>query len=601
MSHEQTIKLWLPAGLVTIACFAIYGFSIVDGVFQYDDLHAIVGNSSLHSLAHIPSYFTDPGTFSSLTFGGMFRPLVLVSYALTHAISGENPAAYHLGNVVIHATVGVLVASLLLRLGAGRLAAVVAGVWFIAHPVHAEVATYVSSRSESMCTLFMLLCVHLWIGGAGDRVRDWRLPVALLAFALALLSKSVGIVLPGLLLAHDVVRGQTPWKDTGWWRTAAWRHGPFWLLTALYLLLVSDSLGSALLADPVRGMAAQVYTQTKSLVYYLCLLVIPRGLSVEHAFRVSESLADGAVLASAGVLLSVGLVTVWCARSRSTPRSIGISLPDVFWLAWMPIVLLPTLIVPLNVLVNEHRLYPVTIAAAVLLLRVMGGMTPSWGLSVLAGITICFGVMSYQRAQVWGDALTLWSDARDKAPTMPRPYLFVGDGHFQAGRYDEALLAYAQAEQVQPEHLTPGDRLALHNNRGATLLALGRRAEARRSYAKALRIMPDYAPTVQALAALQALEGMATRNSAADDLGRRGLAAMVSGDLAVAEEALRASLQVQPEDRIHLALGLVLERRGKLPEAAQLYRELLASANSPAVLVSAHRRLAGLGEGELAP
>ena len=126
MSHEQTIKLWLPAGLVTIACFAIYGFSIVDGVFQYDDLHAIVGNSSLHSLAHIPSYFTDPGTFSSLTFGGMFRPLVLVSYALTHAISGENPAAYHLGNVVIHATVGVLVASLLLRLGAGRLAAVVA-------------------------------------------------------------------------------------------------------------------------------------------------------------------------------------------------------------------------------------------------------------------------------------------------------------------------------------------------------------------------------------------------------------------------------------------------------------------------------------------
>ncbi|MDA0337322.1 MAG: tetratricopeptide repeat protein, partial [bacterium] len=366
-------------------------------------------------------------------------------------------------------------------------------------------------------------------------------------------------------------------------------------------------------ADPVRGMAAQIYTQTKSLVYYLRLLIIPRGLSVEHAFRVSDSLGDGAVLAAAGALLSAGLVIAWSVRSRargrsssrSSARSLGrpsvVSLPDIFWLAWMPLVLLPTLIVPLNVLVNEHRLYPVTIAAAVLLLRVMGRVQPSWGLSALAGITICFAVMSFQRAQVWGDALTLWSDARDKGPTMPRPYLFVGDSHFQAGRYDEALLAYALAEHVQPDHLTPGDRLALHNNRGATLLALGRTAEAGRSYAEALRIMPDYAPTVQALAALQALARTATRNSTAHDLGRRGLAAMVSGDLAVAEETLSASLQVQQDDRIHLALGLVLERRGKLPEAAQLYRELLESANSSAVLVSAHRRLAGLGEGELAP
>ena len=177
---------------------------------------------------------------------------------------------------------------------------------------------------------------------------------------------------------------------------------------------------------------------------------------------------------------------------------------------------------------------------------------------------------------------------------MPRPYLFVGDGHFNAGRYDEALASYAEAEGVQPEHLTPGGRLALHNNRGAALLALGRTEEARHSYAAALRIVPDYAPSVEALAGLQVLTNAAARNTAAERLTRRGLAAMVSGEMALAEEALLASLDAQETDRTRLALGLVLERRQKWQEAAQLYRGLIETATSSAAVATARQRLANL-------
>jgi len=51
----MTFRLWLPAVWVAIGAFIIYGHSIVVGVFQYDDLHSIVGNQRLQSLAQVPS------------------------------------------------------------------------------------------------------------------------------------------------------------------------------------------------------------------------------------------------------------------------------------------------------------------------------------------------------------------------------------------------------------------------------------------------------------------------------------------------------------------------------------------------------------------
>ena len=79
------------------------------------------------------------------------------------------------------------------------------------------------------------------------------------------------------------------------------------------------------------------------LALYAHLLVLPRGLSVEHAFEVSDSFLDAAVLLALGALVSALVVAVRC---------LGRDSPIGFWLAWMPLVLLPTLVVPLNVLVN---------------------------------------------------------------------------------------------------------------------------------------------------------------------------------------------------------------------------------------------------------
>ena len=56
--------------------------------FQYDDMHSIVDNPAVRSLGRIPSFFVDPGTFSGDPGIAMYRPLLVTSFALNHAVSG---------------------------------------------------------------------------------------------------------------------------------------------------------------------------------------------------------------------------------------------------------------------------------------------------------------------------------------------------------------------------------------------------------------------------------------------------------------------------------------------------------------------------------
>ena len=55
------------------------------------------------------------------------------------------------------------------------------------------------------------------------------------------------------------------------------------------------------------------------------------------------------------------------------------------------------------------------------------------------------------RNAVWGDPVTLWSEAVDKAPTSWHAQLLFGEALHDAGRHDEAIGAFTAALRTQPE------------------------------------------------------------------------------------------------------------------------------------------------------
>ena len=175
---------WLCASVLLLGLLT--HLNSLGGSFHYDDAHSIVENPHVRRLAEIPGYFIDPATFSSEPTMAMYRPVVLTTYVLTYALCGYLAWPYLLFNVVVHALVACLV-FLLVEQKMGRATlAWWAGALFAVHPLHTQVANYISSRSESLAVLGVFAAVY-WVG-RGDRGRG------LVAYALALLSKAVAVV-----------------------------------------------------------------------------------------------------------------------------------------------------------------------------------------------------------------------------------------------------------------------------------------------------------------------------------------------------------------------------------------------------------------------
>lgn len=539
---------WAPLS-VGVLTAAVYANSLGNG-FHYDDTHAILRNHSVRSLANIPLYFVDSGTFSSEPAMAMYRPLLLVSYAVNYALGGYGPFGYHLLNVILHALCAVAVYAILRGLTASPALGWWGGALFGLHPVHTQAVNYISSRSELMSGLGVLLAVLL------VSVRRERLPLAAACYALALLAKSSAVCLLGFLAVLEMMR---PLEERRWRRL--W---PFAAITALYLLAITaDGFLPRALAQDVRPWTVHLLTQTKALVYYLKLLALPFPLSVEHAFSTTRGgPLSGAVIGAA--LFLVTAVAGAVAARRVMPWLTG-------GVAWLLVGLALTFFLPLNVLVNEHRLYLpsvgfLLVAVAPLNRRsparfnrgegegALGRLPRGWRRlpSPLAiagcGVVILFGLHTWQRSSVWRDELSLWSDAAARAPAM-----FRAQGNLGLALYERGELRSARERLEIAVELNPGYSKTW-NNLGLVYEGLNLRERAQASFSRALELRPDLA-------------------GALNNMGRL---ALDRGEPLEAQRYLRRALEVNPgygEARVNL--GRAYQQLGEPREAEAAYREAI--------------------------
>jgi tetratricopeptide (TPR) repeat protein len=367
-----------------------------------------------------------------------------------------------------------------------------------------------------------------WRQGEGRRF--WLLSLA--AFFCALLSKSVTVVLPVALLAYEqwVQKDRQERGD----RYVLY-YLPYWGVVVGYLVLAQSWLGSSL-AHPVRGVVEQLATQAKAAVYYVHMLIAPVRLTVEHPFSTARALSDVPVVLGMAAIASA----VWFGRRRPLVLLLG---------SWAILPLLPSSLVPLNVLVNEHRLYlPLAFLAVGVGWSVGGVWRGGRVVLVVALLAICAS-LTHARSLVWRDELSLWSDAALKAPQMYRTHLHLGGALEQSGQVQAALASYDRALALAP------DAIEVHYNRGRVLIMLGQADAALEAYGRCLELDPNYLPAQINLAALY------------QDLRQ----------LTAAEDLLRSALRGRPEEaELWRRLGLLQKKQGREAAAAQMYARALA-------------------------
>jgi tetratricopeptide (TPR) repeat protein len=496
----------LVAAIVITAATALVYSNTFDQSFHFDDFHAIVNNPSLRSLGN---QWPPSGN----------RWLGNLSFALNHRLGGLAVSGYHAVNLFIHACNGLLVAwlaALTLRSptlrGAdagqliGRYLPLTAGLLFAVHPVATQAVTYVVQRFASLATFFYLVSVisyalaRLSWNERGGRVRAAAAyGVSLIAAAAAMRTKEIAYTLPLALAGYDLLLFR-PSKV----RTRLLVLAPLAALALLLLPLHDLTRGQGLagvLEEPNRfateteeiPRAIYLLTQSRVVVTYLRLFLLPINQNVDYDFRLSSSPGDPEVLFALAVLAAVAaLALVLLAKARAANRAAGVLV--FFGVAWFFLTLsVESTLIPIRDVIFEHRMYLPSVGASVALATaVLGGVErvrwrASLGLKAAVALLLTaapLGAATYARNRVWKDEITLWSDAVAKSPRKVRPHGSLADAYRSSGRLDDAVREYLEVIRIDP-----GNSQA-HNSLGRAYWDNGRLDDAAREYLEAIRLDP---------------------------------------------------------------------------------------------------------------
>ena len=602
------------AAFLAILVFFIYAKTLT-GPFVFDSIINIEDNPHIR-LSHISIKSLAQAGFKSYAKN---RPVANISFALNYYFHGDKTVGYHLVNIFIHITCGILLyilaktsfctPALRSRYGPYHWVPFFTALIWLVHPLQTQPVSYIVQRMTSMATMFYLLSVLLYAKfrlASSNSSKRLFLIGSILAAILAFGSKEIAVTLPFSILLYEWYFFQDlnlDWIKRRWPALA----GGILILALLSILYTKGNPFEYILYSYQTHsvtMAQRVLTQLRVVVFYISLLFWPHPsrLNLDHSFSLSLSLIHPmTTLLAGGAIIGLLIAAVLLAKKQ---RLISFC---ILW--YFGNLALESSVVGLE-LVFEHRNYlPSTFAALTVVALAFRYIRPKWlCIALLCTVALVEAVWTAERNTVWRDDVTLWQDCIKKSPKKARPYNNLGVLLADRGDYRQAVEAYHKALQLNPVYakahgnlgfalfrmgdLEGGIRefqaslkidpnlLDAHNNLGIALTMLGRLQEAIDHFKAALQIEPNYVDAHNNLGVIlrnqghlqQAIEHFTTALKFKPDYveahNNLGVALLVQGDLDNAIMHLEKSLQLAPDySEAHNNLGKALRLQGN-PAAA---------------------------------
>ncbi len=608
--------------LLAAGIWAVFGQTLRFAFVNYDDIANVYDNPNI-----VPGLtWSGLGWAFTHTQVARWAPIATLSRLLDCTLFGLWPGGHHLTNVLLHVAASLLLFLVFQQMsGAFWRSAFVAAV-FAFHPLQVESVAWVSARGDVLSAFFFMLTLWAYVRYVQrptlsaatptvhpDSVRSSRFTfhasryywLALGCFALGLMSKTMVVTLPLLLLLLDYwplrrsgecgvrsaestgkAEGRMKNEEVGGFNcqlpSAAKqsREGstliplllekiPFFILSAaacVTTMLAQSSAGADFPVAPLRWRIANAFV---SYADYLGELFYPMGLAVFYPHP-GTHLALWKVGLSV-LMLAIISIGVIVGRRKQPWLVVG-----WFWYLGM--------LVPVIGIINngDHAR-----ADRYTYLPQIGlGIMVAWGAVELLGraalprrrlllgsaaVVTLAALMAAAHVQTgyWKDSVTLWRHTLACTSENRLAHDNLGAALGNQGKWAEARQQFEQALQLDPNDA------GTHNDLGLALDAQGKRGEAIEQYERALELKPAYA---------------GARVNLGDALAAQG-------NLTEAIQQFEQALRIEPDSaEAHFNLGAALAQEGKPAEAIQEYkRALQVRPNLSAAQINLANLLAGQG------
>jgi tetratricopeptide (TPR) repeat protein len=504
--------------LLALAVWVVFGQTLRHEFVDYDDNRFVYEN---------------PATTQGLSLKGVlwafthvnakeWYPLTSISHMLDWQLFGSNAGGHHFTNVLLHAA-SVILFFLVVRNMTGVLwpAAFVAAVFAI-HPLRVESVAWITERKDVLSGLFFMLTLWAYAkyvsgvrcqvsgvrtdGPRGNRqsaIGNWKwYSLALLFFALGLLSKTMLVTLPFVLLLLDYwplgrvsgVRCQVPGAESGAPDlTPRTSHLALLLEKLPFLLLSAAACVATILAQTEAiqsvGFPARIGNAFQSYVAYIGQMLYPVGLAVFYPHPGDQlPLWKTAVSVAVLLVITVGVLASW----RKHPYL----LVGWLWYLGMLVPVIGVLQVGGQARADRYTYLPqiglyllVVWGALALCARRLRGRRRRALPIVAALIVAALMALAYAQTTHWRDSVSLWTHALACTPGNQVAHNNLGLELVAQGKLNEAIEHYELALESAPDHVNA------RNNIGLALVTQGKLKEAIAHFSRALQLQPGNAQT----------------------------------------------------------------------------------------------------------
>ncbi len=447
--------LFLSA-LIVLVYFKLFSANFI----SWDDGEVVLNNKDVHDF-NIKAFFTN-------YYVGNYAPIAMIGFAIDWLIFKGNAAGHHAMSLLFHVINGVLVYYLCNLILKDKLKALLCAIIFCFHPLQVETVAWVSAKNNIVYSVFFLLGLIQYSKFILEGNKK-QYVYALLFFILSVLSKPSAICFPLVLFLLDyILKSKLDFKSL--------------FINKIPFIIVAAILG-----------LATIYTRTEdkfinqnhayfiherigyagyAILQYIYKFFIPMDLSVIYPYPQNKtvSIIIGYVVIA---LLIFGIYKLY----KSSSKIIFFGL--LFFIVNLLLVLQ---FIPFGeVLTADRYMYLPIIGISTALLSIIPLKESQLKIAGIVLILV-FGSLTFMRASVWKNSISLYSDIIKKYPHSFVALNSLGAEYMLNKNYDMSLRYLNAAINENTEYYKG------YYNRGLLYAQTDRMKNALRDFDKAIAL-----------------------------------------------------------------------------------------------------------------